>query len=98
MAQELVWARTPNGCAAVSRSAAVAKGYEVLDESPFDANGNARRSTRGNGRARKPRTTVAKEAAKKAPAATPAAENAADRAAEVIAEPASTIENEENQR
>jgi hypothetical protein len=99
MAQELVWARIGDHCAAVSRARAVAKGYEVLDESPRDANGDARRPTRSNGRPRKRRTSVKKEAAKKTPPAPAVEENAAaSKAAEVIAEPASDNTNEENQR
>ena len=86
MAQELVWARVPGGCAAVSRAKAIAKGYDVLDESPLDHNGDMRRPTRSNGRRAKKKTSVAAAAAEK-------------KAAEVIAsEPASTTENEETSR
>ena len=65
MAQELVWARVNDHCAAVSRNRATAKGYEVLDESPYDHNGDVRRATRANGRKRKPKVSVAEKAAEK---------------------------------
>lgn len=86
MAQELVWARVGDHCAAVSRNRAVAEGFEVLDGSPYDANGDVRRPTRANGRPRKKKTSVAKSAAEK-------------KAAEVIAsESASDNQNEETSR
>jgi hypothetical protein len=91
MAQELVWARIGDRCAAVSRGAAVAKGYEVLGESPRDSNGDVRRPTRGNGRPVKRKVSIPKVSdAKKA-----AEKDAATQAAEVIAEPASNTNNEE---
>lgn len=87
MAQELVWARVEGGNAAVSRAQAVADDLEVLDESPYDSNGDVRRPTRENGRKAKPKTTVAKKAAAK------------KKAAEVIAsEPANDDEIEETSR
>lgn len=96
MAQELVWARVGDNCAAVSRAQAEAKGYEVLaDESVRDANGDVRRPTRANGRPVKPKTSVAKKAAAKKATAkkTAAKKTTAPPAAEVIAEPAPSDDN-----
>lgn len=87
MAQELVWAVVDGRQVAVGRNKAEAEGYEVLDESPRDRNGDVRRPVRANGRKAKPKTTVAKKAA------------ANKKAAEVIAsEPATTNEIEETSR
>ena len=76
MAQELVWARVGDHCAAVGRAEATARKLEVLDESPRDHNGDVRRPTRSNGRPRKKKTSVAKEAAGKKAAEVIASESA----------------------
>lgn len=59
----------------VSRSAAFAKGWTVLEDvSPYNEDGTPRKPTRRGGRPTKPRTTVAKKAAEKK-AVTESAEN-----------------------
>lgn len=88
MAQELVWARVGDHCAAVSRSQAIGDDLEVLDEPVRDGNGDVRRPTRANGRPRKKRTSVAQEAA---------AQDAAPSEATEPPDTAPTDDTEENQ-
>lgn len=68
MADEIVLARSKRTqrIAPMSRRLAESTGAEVLDESPYNADGSLKRMTTKTGRPIKPKTTVATEVAAKA--------------------------------
>lgn len=68
MADEIVLARSKRTqrVAPMSRFLAERSGAEILDESPYGADGSLRRMTTKTGRTPKPHTTVATSAAAKA--------------------------------
>lgn len=63
--RNLVRVRHNDMCFNVGASLAAARGYEVLEESAYGVDGQPRPVTRGNGRPRKPKTSVAEKAAEK---------------------------------
>lgn len=73
--RNLVRVRHDDMCFNVGAALAAAEGYEVLDESAYGAGGEPKPVTRGNGRPRKTRTSVAEKAAEKK-AATESADTA----------------------